>query len=120
MKKEEQSSSPVESEYKNRFDFKTLITVLVLILVTTVFVLWSPRFQTTFPERLHHRQLVQQPSDQNQPGSEQEKKLVGSEMTEDPATLQEYATQTNGIVLCAVVIVLVIIGGTFSVIQRKG
>lgn len=123
MKKEESTSIQTEeSEYKNRFDVKTLIAVMVLILITTVIVLWNPKFQQTVPARTVQAQEPlpsQQIGPRSGPDNNPARDMAGKATPVDDVTLEEYSTQTNWIVLGAVVIVLIITGGSLSVIQRK-
>ena len=96
-------------EFKNRFDIKTLILVMTLILLATVIVLWNPDIDTRYHED-RVATLTAQVLPQPRPG------II---RTPYPPDMVNYPEQTNLIILGSVVILLVIVGGTLSVMQRK-
>jgi hypothetical protein len=100
-----------EYEYKNRFDVKTLIMIMMIILLVTIIILWNPTGnagQQTTETALTTQSL---PNDRHN-HQQQPVPLL-------PPEISEYQNQTNGIVLGSVIIVLIIIGGTLGVIQRR-
>jgi len=109
MKNEEKPSSQTDNEFKNRFEVKTLIGIMLLVLLAVAIILWNPKFDNE--NHLERRiTLTAQVLTQERPGSLS---------TPIPPEYVDYPSQTNGIILGSVVIVLIIIGGTFSVIQHQ-
>jgi hypothetical protein len=109
MKNASSSSNQTNTEFKNRFDIKTLILVMTIILLGTVIVLWNPDIDTRYHEDRVSTLTAQMATHQK----------PGLNRTPFPIEILDYPEQTNGIVLGSVVILLIIIGGTLSVMQRK-
>ncbi|MCE1253835.1 MAG: hypothetical protein LWX83_09830 [Anaerolineae bacterium] len=107
MKKTEPQTSPT-GEYKNRFNVRSVITTLLMILLITIVVLWNPI------EFRAQRPASQAPNPQSLTNANSQ-----TIATTLPTDITEYREQTNGIVLGSVIMVIIVIGGTLSVIQRK-
>jgi hypothetical protein len=103
------SPNQTNNEFKNRFDIKTLILFMTIILLATVIILWNPDIDTKYHED-KIATLTAQVEISKKPGG-----LV----TPYPVDLLNYPEQTNGIVMGAVVILLIVVGGTLGVIQHK-
>jgi hypothetical protein len=109
MKNNSSSQNQNNHEFKNRFDIKTLILVMILILLGTMIILWNPDIDTRYHED-RVATLTAQMETLQRPGLKR---------TPYPVNIIDYPEQTNGIVLGSVVILLIITGGTLAVIQRK-
>jgi len=100
---------PKNSGYKNRFDGKTLILVMLVILLGTLIILWNPDIDTK-----NHEDRVATLTAQ----VEQSQK-PGARPPSYPSDVLNYPQETNIIILGSVVIMLVVVGGTLGVIQHK-
>jgi hypothetical protein len=103
------SSNQSSSEFKNRFDVKTLILVMMMILLATVIILWNPEIDTKIHDDRAATLTAQVTPNQT----------LNAKLTPYPVDILDYPEQTNGVVLGAVVIVLIVLGGTLGVIQRR-
>jgi hypothetical protein len=103
------SSNQSSSEFKNRFDVKTLILVMMMILLATVIILWNPEIDTKIHDDRAATLTAQVTPNQT----------PNAKLTPYPVDILDYPEQTNGVVLGAVVIVLIVLGGTLGVIQRR-
>jgi hypothetical protein len=109
MKTAPSSQNQTNNELRNRFDLKTLILVMTVILLATVIILWNPDIDTKYHEDRASTLTAQVVTLQR----------PGFKSTPYPVEILDYPQQTNGIILGSVVILLIIIGGSLSVIQRK-
>ena len=109
MKNDEQSSSQTNNEFQNRFDVKTVSIVVVLFLIAVAFILWNPVIDNGYHQE-RAVTLTAQLLTEIRPVSQS---------TPIPAQYLDYPSQTNGIILGSVFIVLIIFGGTLSVIQHR-
>ena len=98
-------------EFKNQFNIRTILLIMVMILLLTIIFLWNPLtiHKDAYPIDTHMVQIT------SIPAGKQAKKAI-SISTEE---WNDYQEQTNRIVLGSVVMVLIIIGGSLSVIQKK-
>lgn len=108
--KNNESQTTSTGEFKNRFSIRSIVTTVFMILLITIVVLWNPiDYRSKRPP---------QPT----PNSSLVSTVVNAQNlpTATPTTdITEYREQTNGIVLGSVIMVLIVVGGTLSVIQRK-
>lgn len=81
---------------------------MLLILLVTIIILWNPIDNNN--QQFISATTTTQALTQEKPGSK---------YTPIPPEMIEYREQTNGIVLGSVIMVLIVVGGTLSVIQRK-
>ncbi len=108
--KNKESQTPSTGEFKNRFSVRSIITTVFMVLLITIVILWNPiTYRSNRPP-------------QPPPNNNQALTIVNTHslLTPTPTTdITEYREQTNGIVLGSVIMVLIVVGGTLSVIQRK-
>ena len=100
---------PLNGGFKNRFDVKALILVMLVILLATLIILWNPDIDTKYHEG-SLATLTAQVEMRQKPGTRP---------PTYPADILNFPEQTNMIILGSVVIMLVVVGGTLGVIQRK-